>query len=250
MSTATAIDGRREIEKRFWASDDHERPGADPLINILNKVGEARVFHEKLNLHRDLFASSGTILELGGGQLWASSLVKRRFPDALVIGTDLSEDAIASHRLWAKIFGAAPDRALACPAEQIPIETGSVDLVFAFAAAHHFGRFRATLTEISRILSADGHAIFLHEPVCQSFIYPLAHARANAKRPAVPEDVIVYRKLASIGRDLGLTVDTRFAPTLTDRRGASAVYYFGINKAPWLQHLLPTSADIVIRRRC
>ncbi len=239
---------RREAELRFWREDPYERPGTRSIQNIVNKAGEARIFLSKLETYASYFKAAPVVLELAGGQLWASTLVKHFHPTARVVGSDLSADAIASRALWRNIYGADVDEAFACSSDAIPLESSSVDLVFTFQAAHHFGRHRSTLLEIARVLKPGGWALYLSEPVCQPWIYKAAHRRVNRKRPVVPEDVLVYRKLEQLGRAAGLSVETRFAPSTVDRQGLASLYYASFSLVPFLQYILPCCADFVITK--
>jgi SAM-dependent methyltransferase len=245
---ARRIAERESIEVGFWSSSEIESPHSDSIHNILMKAAEARVFMEKIEAFRSEFASAGTILELGGGQCWASCIVKRLFPAARVVGTDIAPDAIASVHKWEHVYSVKIDETMACRSYAVPFPDESIDLVFAFAAAHHFGRFRSTLTELRRVLKPNGVALFLHEPACRPYLYRIAHWRVNRKRPEVPEDVIVYAKLEAIARELGLDGKALFAPTLTNRTPGAMFYYYALNRLPWLQHVLPCSVDVVLKK--
>ncbi|HUO93073.1 MAG TPA: class I SAM-dependent methyltransferase [Rhizomicrobium sp.] len=247
-SRARLIAEREAIEVGFWSSSDIESPGSDSIHNILMKAAEARIFMEKIDTFQKEFASAGTILELGGGQCWASCIVKRLFPAARVVGSDIAQDAIASVHKWEHVYGVRIDETVACRSYAVPFPDSSVDLIFAFAAAHHFGRFRSTLAEISRVLKPGGTALFLHEPGCRQYLYRVAHWRVNRKRPEVPEDVIVYKKVEAMAGEVGLTCKAQFAPTLTNRTPRAMFYYYVLNRLPWLQHVLPCSVDIVVKK--
>jgi len=187
-------------------------------------------------------------VELGGGQLWASVLTKNYYSKAFVTGTDLSEDAISSARMWEELFAAKLDEAKACASESLPFPDSSIDLIFVFQGAHHFGRHRSTLMEINRVLSPGGTALYLHEPICRQYLHKAAYRRVNRKRPDVNEDVLIYKKIKELGEDAGLSVEVRFAPSLTDRQGVPAIYYYGLNKLPFLQYVLPCCADFIFRK--
>jgi SAM-dependent methyltransferase len=239
---------KEAMEIRFWEESPIERPGSDSLDNLLKKSAEAQVFLEKLRAVAPLFSRSADILELGGGQGWASCIVKRTYPAAKVTLTDISPAAIASVHLWERAFATTIDDARACRSYDTGFPDSSFDLIFVHSAAHHFVRHRRTLHEIRRLLREQGSALYLQEPGCLAYIHALAKFRVNLKRPEVPEDVLRYREIERLARQAGLQATTRFAPTLTNRGPAETIYYAVLRAIPPLQHMLPCTVDIVMRR--
>jgi SAM-dependent methyltransferase len=103
-----------------------------------------------------------TVLDFGCGSGENSLLLARR--GARVIGVDISADLIrvAMRRLALNgLAGAA--RFAAGSAHDLPIATGSVDVVFGIAILHHLD-LAATSREVHRVLKPGGRAIF-QEPV-------------------------------------------------------------------------------------
>jgi SAM-dependent methyltransferase len=255
MLGATAVQGEMDISQKeaieigFWETSPIERPGSDSLENLLMKSAEARVFMERLPTFAPLFARASSVLELGGGQGWASCIIKRTYPAAQVTLTDISPAAIASVNVWERAFGARIDNAQACRSYDTPFADSSFDLIFAYSAAHHFVRHRRTLQEIRRLLKNGGVALYLNEPGCLAYIHGLAKYRVNRKRPEVPEDVLRYRELEDLARQAGLEATTTFAPTLTNRGPFESVYYSVLGAVPGLQRVLPCTVDIVMRRK-
>ena len=145
MSLTT--DEKRRIEIEFWRDNEKERPGADSLENQLDKSADALIFREALRPYEKEFASAKNIVELGAGQGWASCVVKRLFPDSHVTATDISEFAVASIARWENIYGVKIDDTAACTSDQLPFDDASVDIVFCFAAAHHFVTHNETFKE-------------------------------------------------------------------------------------------------------
>lgn len=246
--TVVDLKNAEAIETHFWQTNPDLSPGADSIDNILNKASEARIFLEKYRAYRSYFSGASTILELGGGQGWASCLVKRFHPEAEITSTDLSEVAIQGSTMWGRIFGAKPDRIRACRAYQTGFEDNSYQLIFAFAAAHHFRKYGRSLAEISRILAPGGVALFFHEPTCPEYIYKAAFASVNKRHPAVPEDVLVRSRLERLAKENNLSIRFDLAPTLTNRVGLATVYFYFLGKIRFLSKLLPCSADIVIQK--
>jgi SAM-dependent methyltransferase len=255
MAGATALQRKMDISQKeaieigFWETSPIERPGSGSLENLLMKSAEARVLVEKLPTFAPLFARASSILELGGGQGWASCIVKRTYPTAQVTLTDISPAAIASVDVWEKAFGARIDDARACRSYDTPFADGSFDLIFAYSAAHHFVRHRRTLLEIRRLLRRGGVGIYLNEPGCLAYLHRLAKYRVNRKRPEVPEDVLRYREIEELARRAGLDATTTFTPTLTNRGPLESVYYTVLAAIPRLQHVLPCTVDIIMRRK-
>ena len=99
------IEAKQKIEVEFWRHSKDESPEADSIYNVVNKVSEARVFLDCLNRHQERLTSNGKVLELGGGQGWASCLYKKLFPNAHVTATDISEFAVMSLPKWERLFG-------------------------------------------------------------------------------------------------------------------------------------------------
>lgn len=241
-------DERERMEIEYWATSPKESPEADTIENVVTKMTEAGVLVEKLDAFADLFASASAILELGGGQLWASCIVKKCWPNAEVVGTDIAPAAVASAGRWERTFDVRLDKVATCPSSAIPFPDASFDLVFAFATAHHFGRHAATLTEVARVLRPGGHGLYLHEPSCLPVLYPLALRRVNRKRPEVPEDVIVPRRLAEAATGAGLGIEYRYAPTTTARGPKQTLYYEVLSRTRPLCRILPCSIDVVFRK--
>jgi SAM-dependent methyltransferase len=93
-------------------------------------------------------------LDLGCGTGRYSRLLHDMLPDgSLLAASDVSAAMLA--KLVARRDGRVPLVALRCTAEELPVRTGSLDLVTTFNSVHHFdlGRF---LAEVARGLRAGG----------------------------------------------------------------------------------------------
>ena len=75
-----SINELKKIELDFWENDELEGNGRETLESMVNKFSEFEIFFEKMKKYEDIFQSSNLILEIGGGQLWASSILKKHFP--------------------------------------------------------------------------------------------------------------------------------------------------------------------------
>lgn len=246
--TALPQDERETIEIDFWRTSETQKPEADNLLYVIDKFCLAKVLLEKLDRFPHLFERADSILELGGGQGWAACILKRMFPDKRVFASDISPYAVASTPKMEKMLGVKLDGVFACRSYAIPVEDGSMDLAFCFASAHHFGAHRGTLSEIFRVLKVGGAALYLHEPSCRRYIYWLAAWRAKRRKRGVPEDVLVYKEIKKVARDVGFAVECRFHPTTTARGPLETVYYLVLQILPFLKHLLPCTVDYVFTK--
>jgi SAM-dependent methyltransferase len=260
MSSLTVISAQAEnamerfsreqlIEVEFWRTSPTEGPDSNAVENILHKCAEARIFLRELRIHSDFFARASITLELGAGQAWASALVKREFPHLVTYASDISPYAVRSVTKWEQVFGSKVDRVFACPSNEIPLENESVDLVFCFQAAHHFRSHRTTLIEIRRVLKPGGFCLYLQEPCCPRFWYRLAYWRVNRKRPEVPEDVIVHRKLAAMAVEVGFSASYSLTPHTMNKGLIETIYYACLCGLKPLRYLLPCGADFIFLKQ-
>jgi SAM-dependent methyltransferase len=240
---------REKIEIEYWRDSPTESPGADSLDNLFNKIGEARIFVAYVRALTHLLAEHGTVLELGAGQGWSSCLYKRHFPQAHIIATDLSPYAIASIDDWHRIFGVDTDRHYACSSYATAEPDGSVDLVYCFAAAHHFTQHAETLAEIRRILKPGGRALYIHEPVCSRLLYRWAYARVNAARHEVPEDLLLPAELTRMAEAAGLETEILRGEPLIGAWAFPSLNYRLQRLAPALATVLPSCATFVFTKR-
>jgi SAM-dependent methyltransferase len=129
--------------------DDHFKLVAS-VYDSLRTTDEAPVHRI-----RELLPDGALVgLDLGCGTGRYSRLLIDLLPDGSVLA---ASDASAA--MLAELQACCDDRAsvvpLRCTAEELPIRTGSLDLVTAFNSVHHFdlGRF---LAEVARVLKAHG----------------------------------------------------------------------------------------------
>lgn len=232
---------QREIDA--WRGNSAEHLGS-----IAYKFAESQAFLAKLGEYEALFRRAGVILEIGGGQGWAAGMVKRLFPEATVYASDISPHAVAQVPEWERMLKVTLDRVFACRSYDIPLPDASVDLVFCFEAAHHFVAHRRTLAELFRVLRPGGGALYLREPSCPAWLHGMAHRRANAKRPEVPEDVLRARELERLGRAAGFGVTLRYDASIIHRQPVETLYYALLGRLPFLQRALPCSVDYLFHK--
>jgi SAM-dependent methyltransferase len=242
------IEEKEEIEINFWKDSASESPAVFTIGNLFNKMGEAPIFYNKVKRYHRYFEKAPSILELGAGQGWASCIVKYLYPGATLHASDISPFAIESIKYWEDIFKVKVDNTFACRSYQIPLPDSSVDLVFCFAAAHHFVKHRSSLKEINRVLRPGGVCLYLYEPTCKKYIYKQAYSRVNKKRPEVPEDVLIQQKIMELGAEQNFECELIFAPSLENRGAIETIYYFALSKAKLLREMLPCTADFIFRK--
>jgi SAM-dependent methyltransferase len=232
----------------FWEHSPGESPNVNSLEALARKFSESRVFLEKLNGFNHLFSSATDILEIGAGQCWASCMVKRQLPGARVVATDLAPAAVASAYKWERLLGSKLDQIEVCKSYATPFQDNSFDLVFAFAAAHHFGNHEGTLKELRRLLRPGGSALYFHEPSSPRLLYPFAHRRVNAGTKACDyhEDVLIPAEMIEFARRCDLRATIRFAPTVTARAPLETVYYFVLSRVHFLQRLFRSGFQIAV----
>lgn len=239
---------KQKVEIEFWRDSTSQSPGADSVANLVNKMSDAQVFLDCLRRHRDRLPKSGRVLELGSGQGWAACIYKRMYPKAQLIVTDISPHAVMSLPEWERIFDVAVDKAYACKSYDIGEDDSSLDLVFCFAAAHHFLAHRRTLKEISRVLKPGGKAMYLYEPAAPGLFYRLLRWRMNRQRTSVPEDVLILSKIRRLACDAGLDLHVDYHPSLIKRGPLETVYFYLLGKLSFLNRVLPSSVNLIFSK--
>jgi SAM-dependent methyltransferase len=243
------IDEKQQVEIDFWRDSKAEGPDADSIENVVDKMSDARVLLDCLERHLANLMTNGRVLELGSGQGWASCLYKRKYPSVYAIATDISQYAIMSLPKWERIFDVKIDKSYSCKSYEIPEEASTVDQIFCFAAAHHFLAHRRTLLEIKRVLKPGRSAFYFYEPATPKYLYRTAYWRVNRKRPEVPEDVLIVPKLREIAREVGLSLQVEYYPSLLKRGAMETIYYLALAKFPILQRILTCSANFVFTKQ-
>ena len=246
----TTIEEKQKAEIEFWRDCEEENPESDSLEYVIRKFSTAAILLACLNrVSEDLVKRDGRILELGAGQGWASCFYKRLYPDNYIITTDISEYAVMSLHNWESLIGVSIDNSYACKSYEIDESDASLDMVFCYSSAHHFIAHRRTLEELRRVLRPGGRAIYLHEPATPAYLHTLAKKRVNRKRPMVPEDVLVTSKLRELSIETGFNLKVDFFPSLIQRGPIEMMYFSVLNRLPFLQQMLPCSANFIFTRQ-
>jgi len=239
-----SIEEIQGIELALW---DHLKD-QDWLGNLSNKLSELRWLLPKFSSYDGTFRNASAVLELGGGEGWASCVVKRLYPELHVTASDISDSAVSGIGRWERIFESTVDARFACKSYSVPLPDNSVDLIFSFQAAHHFHLQVETLKEVARILKPGGVCMYLHEPSCRKYIYPLAKWRVNKKRPECPEDLLVFEDLRNAAANLGFRLEVVYSTTTLNRGVIEGLYYKVLSMFPALCRLLPCTADFIFTK--
>jgi SAM-dependent methyltransferase len=242
------LDKKEKMEIEFWKNAPEENPTIFSVPNIINKFKDADLFLEKLSRYATHFNGAASILEVGGGQGWASAMTKHYHPNATVTATDISPYAIEAIYQWEAIFKVAVDEKQSCKSYSVPLEAASFDLIFCFASAHHFVKHHKTIVELKRLLKPGGKILYLHEPACRTWLYTMAKKRVNKKRPQVPEDLLLYRRLKQLAEQEGMKTTIHFTPTTKNRSVGGTLYYAVLARFPFLQGLFPCTIDVVMEK--
>jgi 23S rRNA (guanine745-N1)-methyltransferase len=119
-----------EARRRFFDAGFYE-----PLREFLTKLAKRT-------------ASNRVILEAGCGEGYYAGGVAEALPGALCLGTDISKDAV---RMAAKRYAKA-QFAVADTNDELPLNTGSADLIFDIFAPRNAGEFRRLIKPGGRLV--------------------------------------------------------------------------------------------------
>jgi len=101
------------------------------------------------------------IVDLGCGTGYFLSGLRVQYPNADLIGFDLSEEMIRFARKENEKGSADKDISwLVGDGERLPFQTGSIDLIFSSLAIQWCGSLSSLFNEIQRVLSKDGVFVF------------------------------------------------------------------------------------------
>lgn len=136
------------------------------------------------------------ILDLGCGL--GETSVFFALQNTKVIASDISPGMLASVQKLAKKYGVHPKiKLLEAPAEKIPLDNESVDLVFGGNVLHHVD-IHKTSKEVRRVLKKGGKAVFIeplgYNPVIRVYRHLAGDVRTKMERPFTFKDIHVLGK--------------------------------------------------------
>jgi len=207
--------------------------------------------HSKISKHQKHFQGVNSCLELGAGQGWASSFIKRWIiPQAEMTVTDISPYAVESVKYWEEFYDIEIKNSLACKSYELPFEDSSFDLVFCFAAAHHFVKLEETLSEVHRVLKPSGKCLFLYEPTSHRLTYKLHLNYVNSTNPSTPEDILIPKEIKKMGKDLNFKVEHAYDHQSQNPKSMVMGFYFKlISTFGFLERILPSSSDFIFIKK-
>lgn len=244
-----SLEKKEQIEIEFWEKSQFESPKHFSPQNLNNKLQECVNLDYKINKYLPYVSGKKNVLEVGSGQGWASCYMKHKFlPDANFTVTDISKFAVESVRYWEEHFDVKMTKTYASKSYSIGEQDESFDLIFCYSAAHHFVLIEETLTELKRLLTKDGHIIFFYEPTCSLLLYPLFYRYVNSMPHSTPEDVLIPSKIKRMCKTIGLQYENNYdTKVVIDRNKRTTQYFNLLNSFPFLQHLVPSSSDLVFQ---
>jgi ubiquinone/menaquinone biosynthesis C-methylase UbiE len=242
------LEEKEQIEINYWKDSKFEGPGNPTILNLINKIGDLQVFIECLKELKPFLVESGNVLELGAGQGWASCAYKNKYPNVLITSSDISSYAISSIGYWENVFSVSGLKYLTCKSYETLQPSSSLDLVFCFAAAHHFVDHQKTLNELFRVLKPGGRALFIYEPSAPRYLYKIAYWRVNRIRPEVPEDVLVCSQMRRLAISAGFAFNVIYSPLLIKRSLSAKAYYTLLNLLPFLRRIFPCTVHLVFHK--
>ena len=242
-----SLDKKEQIEIDFWEKSQYESPAHFSIQNLNNKLQECENLAYKLQKYQAYIQGKKDVLEIGAGQGWASCFMKSKFlPEAKFTVTDISQFAVKSVKYWEAHFEVKISKAFAAKSYTIEEPDDSFDLIFCYAAAHHFVLVKETLIELKRLLKKDGRIIFIYEPTCSKLLYPLFYRYVNSIPHSTPEDVLVPSRIKKICQSIDLIYENHYDPTvIIDRNKRTTQYFKILGAVPFLQKVLPSSSDLI-----
>lgn len=163
-----------------------------------------RYVHQTLSRAVDALHLAGParVLDMGCGTGEFEHLAHQRFPEARLVGVDVTPDMLAVAR--GKFPGAAWVTFLFAQAEELPFASEHFDAVVSCSMLHHVQEPGGLLRECARVLRPGGQ--FIVVDWCRDYLHcQLAHYWLRFAKPSY---VRMYRagELASLLRPVGLSV--------------------------------------------
>ena len=241
------LEEKERIEIEFWKDSKLENPEQFTRQNFLNKTHQLQTFNKKIQKRLKYIKNKKNVLELGAGQGWASAYLKRWvIKDAKFTVTDISPYAVQSVKYWEELYDIKIDDSLACKSYELPFQDEQFDLVFCYAAAHHFVKLEETLAEVRRVLKPGAACIFFYEPTCSKLFYKLHLKYVYSLDPGTPEDILIPKEIKKLADKLNLDCIHHYDVESQAIRSLVLGLYFKILSVfGFLKKLLPSSSDFI-----
>lgn len=103
------------------------------------------------------------ILDLGTGSGYLSFPIAEKYPDAMVVGLDIVEQALEANRRKAAQENKSNLSFVSYGGVTFPFEDGEFDMVVSRYSLHHFPCIQESVSEVSRVLKKGGF-FFISDP--------------------------------------------------------------------------------------
>jgi len=127
------------------------RERAERYSQAMRKCPDARMAElAALDIERYIFKENPAIIDLGAGDGFLTLYLASKFPKAKIIAVDSSSSMLSRFTEKDRI------EFIRAEGDNLPLETGSADIVLSLATFHHIEKKKETFKEVNRILSNEG----------------------------------------------------------------------------------------------
>jgi ubiquinone/menaquinone biosynthesis C-methylase UbiE len=148
----------RNVVRRF-----HPEGIPWPLSRLYNGLSQNGIFQQHYALVAEDAAKHSQplrVLDIGTGPGWLLPALATQFPNAEIVGVDVSEAMVAQAvKNLARVKAGPRLSAKLADARQLPFPDASFDLVVSTGSMHHWKDAPTGLNEIHRVLSPEGTAL-------------------------------------------------------------------------------------------
>lgn len=142
------------------------------------------------------------VLDVCCGTGAVTAAIADLMPHTEVIGVDLSQEMLGRAHARFRSLGIEGVRLHEAPAEKVPVESASVDLIICANAFHLFDRQESAMAEFARVLSPGGRAVILdwtRESLSMRALVAWLHLTQRTRRR-----LLTRSELSQMGRRAGL----------------------------------------------
>ena len=256
MMLPSDIEDKKLNENMYYKEHSMEGGGKPAWMALIHKRDDIkRLINETLPKYKHEI--KGRMLEIGSGTCWASSIISFFSEYPLdIIATDVSPTALQKGVKVTKVVGSNIDYYIAGDAERLPFNDGCFDVVFCYAAIHHFLNVERGLREIYRVLKQGGYCIGV-ETVDNNILKLISKSRfgiagERARRRGITENEYSYTEWINLLRQAGFEeVNINLERTLGYKSGAILFFYYKlISPLPdfFVKRFLASSMSIVAKK--